>query len=353
METASPYENLATRSYWRSAVAQVDPHSLSEVYTPKFSITSSSLIATAGSCFAQHIARHLRKNGYQVLDTEPAPLGIRWHLEHKYGHSVYSARYGNIYTVRQLLQLAREVSGEFSPADWIWEKDGRFYDALRPSVEPEGLLSPQEVEQHRKYHLSRVRLVFEELDVLVFTLGLTEMWLHRESGTVFPTAPGTIAGRYDEAKYEFHNAEFGEMVSEFNEFQKLLWKLRNGRPFRVILTVSPVPLTATASGNHVLVATAHSKALLRAVAGQLASNQSHIDYFPSYEIVTNPKLGARAFEENLRSVRESTVQLVMAQFFAAHPPIVQEEPIPPAKPAVEQGEGQVQCEDALLEAFEK
>ena len=64
---------------------------------------------------------------------------------------MYSARYGNIYTVRQLLQLAQEVAGEWNPENYIWEKDGKFYDALRPAVEPEGLNSPEEVIEHRQY----------------------------------------------------------------------------------------------------------------------------------------------------------------------------------------------------------
>ena len=60
------------------------------------------------------------------------------------------------------------------------------------------------------------------------------------------------------------------------------------RGLRFLLTVSPVPLTATNSGNHVLVATVDSKSRLRAVAGQLARTVSRVDYFPSYEIISAP-----------------------------------------------------------------
>ena len=67
---------------------------------------------------------------------------------------MYSARYGNIYTVRQLLQLAQEVAGEWTPKNYIWEKNGKFYDALRPAVELEGLDSPEEVSKNRKIHVS-------------------------------------------------------------------------------------------------------------------------------------------------------------------------------------------------------
>ena len=80
--------------------------------------------------------------------------------------------------------------------------------------------------------------------------------------------------------------------------------IRQGRPFNILLTVSPVPLTATASGSHVLVSSTYSKSVLRAVAGDLCSECKHIDYFPSYEIITNPRLHSSAFANNLRSVRE-------------------------------------------------
>lgn len=345
----SPYSGLSASAYWRSGVAQSDPQSLDDVYAPKFRIASDAWVATAGSCFAQHIARHMRTNGYQILDVEPPPLGLPYGLRQSFGYSTYSARYGNIYTVKQLRQLTQEVAGTFTPVDAIWEKDGRYFDALRPSVDPNGLESAQEVAHLRRHHINMVRQMFEKLDVLIFTLGLTEMWLHRESGTVYPTAPGTIAGEFDPDKYVFHNAQFNEIVEDFKAFEALLSQLRGGRPFQVLLTVSPVPLTATASGNHILVANTYSKSVLRTVAGYLADNHAHIDYFPSYEIVTNPALRSAGFEGNLRSVRESTVQTVMRHFFHYHPPVNQSETA--TEVTLTDASEEVQCEDALLEAF--
>ena len=71
-----------------------------------------------------------------MLDVEPPPEKLPENLHQKHGFSMYSARYGNIYTVRQLLQLAQEAAGEWTPQHYIWEKSGKFYDALRPRVEP-------------------------------------------------------------------------------------------------------------------------------------------------------------------------------------------------------------------------
>jgi hypothetical protein len=315
---ANPYRELPASAFWKTGVAQEDPYCIRRIYEKKFAISLNEKIATAGSCFAQHVSCQLKKNGYNVLDLEPAPPELPQHLHQKFGFSIYSARYGNIYTVRQLLQLVQEVSGERSPQNFVWERRGRFYDALRPAVEPEGLDSPEEVVEHRKYHLAYVKEMFERLDVFFLTFGLTEMWVHKSSGTVYPTAPGTIIGEFDSHVFEFINARHDEVLCDFNHFQAVLKTLRGGRPYKILLTVSPVPLTASASRKHVLVSTAYSKSTLRSVAGQLSMEQDHIDYFPSYEIVTNPKLHSTAFTKNLRSITGEAVDNVMSHFFAEH-----------------------------------
>ena len=345
----NPYSDLPKSAFWKTGVAQENPFAIEGVYKKKFKIPPRAKIATAGSCFAQHISRHLKKNGYRVLDVEPPPPGLPEDLRQEFGFSMYSARYGNIYTVRQLLQLAKEVAGEWIPQNYIWEKNGKFYDALRPAVEPEGLESPEQVIKHRQFHISRVKELFQKLDLLIFTLGLTEMWVHRKSGTVYPTAPGTLAGQFDESVFEFKNASYIQILQDFNEFYKTLKNIRGGKPFKVILTVSPVPLTATASGQHVLPSTVYSKSTLRSVAGELHFNSKFIDYFPSFEIVSNPRLHSSSFSDNLRSVRNESVEMVMSHFFAEHP--VVKDKVSKANVQRQAASDDVKCEEELLGAF--
>tara|TARA_A100001011_G_C14284249_1_gene832938 strand:- start:1144 stop:2193 length:1050 start_codon:yes stop_codon:yes gene_type:complete len=348
----NPYSELPSSAFWKSGVTQENPYAIDNIYKKKFDIKPHTQIATAGSCFAQHISRHLKKNGYKVIEEELAPPGLPDELQQKYGFSMYSARYGNIYTVKQLLQLAQEVAGERKPENYIWQKNGQYFDALRPAVEPEGHDSEQEVIEHRDFHIEKVKDVFTKMNLFIFTLGLTEMWVHKESGMVYPTAPGTICGEFDENIYEFKNAEFQEIIKDFREFQKIVKKIRANKSFKILLTVSPVPLTATASGKHVLFSTIHSKSILRAVAGHLSTNNKNIDYFPSYEIVNNPRLHSTAFKENLRSVRDETVQIVMQHFSKEHPPIKRENTNIGSN-LNKKNEDDIQCEEALLEAFGK
>ena len=347
----NPYSNLPKASFWKTGVAQENPYMIEGIYKKKFKIPPEANIATAGSCFAQHISRHLKKNGYNVLDVEPPPPGLPDKLHQKFGFSMYSARYGNIYTVRQLLQLAKEVAGEWTPQNYIWEKNGKYYDALRPAVEPEGHNCPKEVAEHRQYHISQVKKLFEKLDLFIFTLGLTEMWIHKESGTVYPTAPGTLVGDFNEDIFEFKNAGVASINKDMRNFIKTLKRIREGKNFKMILTVSPVPLTATASEHHVLTSTVYSKSTLRVIAG-LWSNRSFIDYFPSYEIVTNPRMHSTSFADNLRSVRDETVETVMKHFFREHPALKKKNFPTPSQLSVQSKED-IQCEEAILEAFGK
>ena len=280
--------------------------------------------------------------------------GLPRELHQKYGFQC-TALGGNIYTVKQLLQLAKEVSGARVPEDYILESEGKFYDGLRPSVEPEGFQKKSDVIEQRKIHIKKVKWVFQNMDLFIFTLGLTEMWVARESGTVFPTAPGTVKGKFDKRKYKFKNSHYKQILNAFNAFQKEVRNIRDGRKFNVLLTVSPVPLTATASAKHALVATTHSKSILRAVAGKLADNQDHIDYFPSYEIATNPRLHSTAFSENLRTIRGEAVKNVMNHFFNVYdkePFQIKHSHEKLANSRTERiDDTLVQCEEQLLEAF--
>ena len=316
---ASPYATLPQEAFWRTAVAEVSPLELQGIYKKKWPIPADAGIAAAGSCFAQHVSRHLKLNGFHILDVEPPPKELPEAVHKTFGYSTYSARYGNIYTAQQLLQLTQEAAGQFTPEAAVWRKGERFYDALRPGVEPEGLASPEEVLAQRRSHLALVRQMLETMDVFIFTFGLTEAWVHKGSGTVYPTAPGTIAGAFDASQFAFVNYGFRDVLGAFMQFQDLLRTLRPDRPqAKMLLTVSPVPLTATASGKHALEATVYSKSVLRAVAGELADHDADIDYFPSFEIITDQAARGRFYEPNLRSVAAQGVETVMAVFFSEH-----------------------------------
>ncbi len=345
---ASPYENLPNTAFWRYGVGESSPKKMLNVYKKKWELNSGLNVATAGSCFAQHISRYMRKNGFSVMDTELPPPEVSIEDQEKHGYGLYSARYGNIYTVHQLLQLAKEAFDESLPQNIAWEKNSRYYDALRPAVEPSGFDSKKSLYDSRNIHLASVRRMLLEVDVFIFTLGLTEAWVHTPSGTVFPTAPETVAGQFDPTIYAFKNFNYSEIIDAFTDFLTVVRKHRLNKPeLKVILTVSPVPLTATAAGKHVLLASTYSKSVLRAVAGYLSDNYKTIDYFPSYEIITNPAARSSFYDENLRTVKAEGVSSVMGSFFSEHQILGEKE----GAMTHQVDNDDVQCEEVLLETF--
>lgn len=309
----NPYDGLPDSAYWRRSVAQVEPDQLDPVVDFPFRISAQDKIATAGSCFAQHLSNRLQQSGFHYYVTEEAPFFLSDELARENGYGVFTARYGNIYTCRQLWQLMQRAYGEFQSAEDLWQtRDGAHVDPFRPRIQVGGFDSAEECLDDREQHLAAVREAFGSLDVFVFTLGLTECWARKSDGTVFPLCPGVVGGEFDEGKYEFLNLGVQDNLEDMRAF---LVKLREINPdCKVILTVSPVPLIASYSPSHVLTATNYSKSVLRVVCEELVQAFDNVAYFPSYEIITGSYSRGRYFADDLRSVLPEGVNHVMRVF---------------------------------------
>lgn len=339
----NPYQALPPVAFWRTAVAERDAFSISGLWQPRYPLTRDDRVLTAGSCFAQHISRAMVSAGISWLDTEPAPAWLP-RSEHAANHyGVFSFRTGNLYTVGGFLQWLRWAFGEAPMPEEAWEEQGRWYDPFRPAILPDGYASQSMLQQGRETTLRAIRDGVQQATLLVFTLGLTEAWRHRQHGYVYPMCPGTLHGRFDAQLHEFHNYRFAEILQDMQQLLQLL-KIHNPA-LRLLLTVSPVPLTATASGKHVLCATTQSKSVLRAVAGELADTHEHVDYFPSYEIITSHPFKGMFFDPNLRTVCPHGVDQVMRHFWQA------QDMFPAATLPVSESiskDADVQCEEVVL-----
>ena len=351
----TPYSDLSEAAFWRTAVAEKNPLQIRGLWSPKIRFKRRDKIVTAGSCFAQHIGNALSDRGYNWFDAEPAPKLMPQKIRRDFGYGVFSFRTGNIYTARMLLQWLELAYGLRDPIDMVWEEDGRFYDPLRPAIEPGGFESREEVLASRNATLSAIRKAVEETDVFVFTLGLTESWQNIEHGFEYAICPGTVAGAFNEETDVFLNHNMESILQDMLSVLKLLREKNSA--LNVLLTVSPVPLTATASGKHVLTATTYSKSVLRAVAGQLSDGQANVDYFPSYEIITSPPYRAMFYGANMRSVVLEGVAVVMDNFFhdqEAAFGVERDDSASAAKPKAKskpKGHRAVQCEEEILGAF--
>lgn len=312
----NPYSGLPDYQFWRRGIEKLAVADVNPVTNAGFKLGRDCKVATAGSCFAQHIARTLTAQGFNYFVTETGE-GLPQEEAVRRNFGVFSARFGNLYTARQLVQLFDRAYDRFHPLDNAWSQgDGKFADPFRPQIEPDGFESLQALETSRATHFAAVRNMFENLDVFVFTLGLTEAWRNRADGAVFPLAPGVVAGEMDHERYEFVNFGVKEVVNDLQQFITQLSSINPGA--RIIVTVSPVPLIATYENQHVLVSTTYSKAVLRAAAGDISKANTRCDYFPSYEIITGNYNRGQYFENDLRSIKQEGVDHVMRLFLLSY-----------------------------------
>jgi GSCFA family len=346
----NPYRELPDCCFWSRAMTwpaagHIDPA------TGYARIAGTDRVATMGSCFAQHLARHIRSAGLNYYVAESAPAGLSDEIARARNYEVFSARYGNVYTARQAVQLFDRAFGRFHPRDDVWEHKGGFVDAFRPQIEPQPLASATRVRYGAADHLHFVREVFTGSDWLVFTLGLTEGWRSRIDGAVYPIAPGVAGGEFDPDRYEFVNFTCEEVRGDL---ARLVERIAEVNPrCRIILTVSPVPLIATYERRHVLVSTTFSKAALRVAADEIERRYANVTYFPSYEIVTSPAAAGRYYADDLRSVTETGVKHVM-RVFTEHFLTAPREPTPAAAapPAALQAASVICDEEAIEHALQ-
>lgn len=309
----NPYLNLPDAQFWRRSVERMSASALDPVLAAPFRILPADKVATAGSCFAQHIARTLVAHGFHYLVTERADdLPPEAQQARHYG--MFSARFGNVYTARQLRQLLEMALGDApSPQGLVWPRgDGRWLDGLRPYIEPDGFDDEVQALASRQQMLACTSDMFQGCDVLVFTLGLTEAWHRPADGVVVPLAPGVVSPSAPMDEFAFVNFSHEQVLADMRAF---LWLLKSVNPkVRVVLTVSPVPLVATYEPRSVIASTAYSKAVLRSVAGELEKEFDWLAYFASYEVITSAPNAGRYFAPDWREVLPEGVAHVMGLF---------------------------------------
>ena len=346
-----PYRNAPDRAFWSRAVSRsFDATTL--VGDPSALVRPGEKVMTAGSCFAANLVPYLEREGFEHLRTEYAHPLYRRVAPENLSYGKFSAGYGNIYTARQLLQLFQRCTGAFRPLEDRLYADGAVIDLFRPGLRYAARSDP-EFNRLTAQHLKATLAAFRACDVFIFTLGLTEAWMSKADGAVYPACPGTIAGEFDPDRHAFHNFTAGEITDDLCAFVS---GLRTINPsVRIILTVSPVPLVATATDDHVLLATVYSKSVLRVAAGEVAQTFADVTYFPAYEIISGPQAPNSYYEDDRREPSAEGIECVMRAFFAACS-LPTERPIPsPQTTGAQDGQAlsrllsAYECEEAAVE----
>lgn len=347
------YTNKPSTAFWGKSISRsIERRSIFGT-TSRISNVDEKSFMSLGSCFAQHVSHALVTSGLKYL--RAAEVGE---------NSFFSANYGNVYTSLQFLQLVQQAYNlrEFRDLP-CWTRNTSngltYVDPFRPLVDSATSTTLEDVYVSRESHLSAVRSTLSEADYIIFTLGLNELWIHRDTGHVVPHAPGTVAQADGMDCYSSLTLESPAVCQQILDAMQIINANRQS-PAHLIITVSPVPMIATHQSRHVLVSNTASKSVLRgAVEMILTRSPLDVTYFPSFEYVMDPRFINQNFEDDLRSVKASVVKNIMGHFLefigflSPSPPSVNEDGLlGGGVKAVGDGAGlgyEVTCDDEIVE----
>jgi hypothetical protein len=276
-----------------------------------------------GSCFAVSVRDALIRSG---IDVFPDYVGVQYDKSSQVFDKVpdrsMPAHY-DTFTMRE----------EIEAALGLWPDRANGFCRVKGAPVNE-MLKSQEVFQdpYRKLNYARNLPLLQELadrvtqaisvglleaDILVFTLGLTEVWQHKETGKYLCQPPGAGYGGGGLELAKFRQSTFVENYENVRVMLDLIFDHYPNK--RVVISVSPVRLGTTYAATDVATANTESKSILRAVAGQICREYSdNVLYFPSYEMALMG-IGAltgtgSVFENDGRHIKDSFVEMATSSF---------------------------------------
>lgn len=200
---------------------------------------------------------------------------ILWLVDHGFNKSIPVSPYNALLTfgsdfesATAIAQQFRWAFGEFDAKNALWiDKDKHMFEP----TEDRRLI---------------VRKTLEETEVLIMTLGLSEVWFDKATGESLWRA---IPEKYDDpGRHAFRVQSYTDTAYALETIHRLCERYLPD--LKIVFTISPVRLAATFRPISALTANSVSKAILRAALdeflrahpGQLNKNYY---YFPSYEMV--------------------------------------------------------------------
>jgi hypothetical protein len=266
-------------------------------------ITPQTPVGSAGSCFAMEIASWMQKNNWNYTVTEQNLFSDR-------GIHLSCAAWGTIFNPSAFRQLIERSFGLKNLPRYLWripKNDGSvvYRDPFREEIE---FSSINEYETSLPIHINAAREALTKVKVFIITLGLNEVWKFRTDGSVLSRNPWRISPAY----VDLCILDVDDVVSEL-QLMIDTWRYFNP-DVKIVISVSPVPMHATARGHemHVATATGQSKATLRVAAQKFAETNEGVYYFPAFEKIMYGTVNP--WESDCRHVTREAVDGVMNLF---------------------------------------
>lgn len=261
-----------------------------------------------GSCFARNVEERLQLAGATVTSLQ---IDIR-----NLGNN--NAREGGVfnkYTPMSILQELKWATGiESYPEEALLPVGGgQVYD---PYLSGKAARGSVEDMMARRAEVGRYFAKAFEADVVVLTLGLIESWVDKVTGLHLNEAPNPKILARNADRFQFHQLSFEEVEASLEQIRQIL-ETHGKTGQKKILTVSPVPLGRTFTGDDIIIANTTSKSTLRTAATRLTDRVEGMDYYPSYEAVTlsDPNL---SWQRDRRHVSDVVVGQIIQTFLVRY-----------------------------------
>jgi len=283
---------------------------------PKFRVSVDQPVFAMGSCFAREVEDALAMLGFDV-STRCDDLFAEAPLLHEASLHPGGARpraYLNRYNTMSMLDEFRHLLGmapelESGLLCYALDKgaaaDLHYTQSLR-QVDMETTLA------RRRKVRERLGPLLRRCKLFVLTLGMAESWFDEAAGRYLNNTPGPRVLAAFGDRLVVHLSKFDDHLNALASLHRLLLSV-HGEDFRIVITVSPVPLERSFLDQDVVVTNSYSKSMLRAVAQEFASAHANVDYFPSFEVVGFSD-HATAWAWDYRHVKPDLVEHIMTLF---------------------------------------
>jgi GSCFA family len=153
-------------------------------------------------------------------------------------------------------------------------------------------------------------------DVLLLTLGLSEVWYDRVTGE--PLWRALTVEQFDPERHVFRVETMAQTLHWLETIERL--RAQHVPNMKIVFTVSPVRLGTTFRAESALTANSVSKAIVRAAVDEFLRNHRadlhrKLFYFPSYEFVTDYFI--EPYEHDNRHIT-ATVAAGIIRYFVEH-----------------------------------
>jgi len=282
-------------------------------------IKQTTKIFTIGSCFALEIHSALSALGYEMY---PEYSKLQVNVGREVAGLLPDKSTLAYYTPASIHQeIMRALNCEYYEKDDLYSaknpknyfarklnQEEVFHDPYRRDIYASDMSSLLSLSRRIS---KRMQEGIEKADVLIITLGLIEAWRNRANGLWVCRCPV----KSDDPEWTRLELNILSATDCYFYLNDLLTRLFQVYPQKkVILTVSPIPLGKTFSGDDIVVANTNSKSTLRVVTGQIVREwENQVFYWPSYEYA----MGSDVFEEDGRHVQQGHIYTIVSDFLRA------------------------------------